>query len=251
MSPARTQGSLRRFGRSTIEPRLRLVCLPHAGGVSGAYRTWRERLAADIDVVAVQYPGRQDRLGEDCVNRMEPLVDLLAEELAPLTDLPTALFGHSMGASVAHEVALRLIERGTPPMALFVSGRPAPHLLKERDITAGGDEAIMADVLSRSTESAQVLADPDMRELVLPAIRADYQLVDAYRPGAMAPIDVPIAAYVGDDDQHATVDSVREWAQLTEQSFELRVFPGGHFYLTEHEAELAGDIGTRLAKLSC
>src|SRR5689334_14969295 len=93
----------RRYRRVT-DPRLRLVCFPHAGGSASAYRSWAALLPSDVDMLAVQYPGRQDRLAEPCLVAMEQLTDAIVTALAPLCDRPLALFGHSMGASLAHEV---------------------------------------------------------------------------------------------------------------------------------------------------
>jgi len=232
---------------------VRLVCFPHAGGVPDAFRSWPEHLAraagADIGVHAVCYPGRRDRLNEQPITRMDPLADMIADALRPLTDRPIVLFGHSMGASVAHEVARRLLIAGRPPALLAVSGREAPHALRPRGISAGGDDAIVADVIGLDPRTADVLADPDLRELVLPAIRADYALVDAYGPRAYPPLPVPVTAYAGSDDPVTAVEDVRAWSSTTDGEFGCRVFRGGHFFLEEHRTELVDDLAGRIRRL--
>lgn len=234
---------------SAATEHVRLVCFPHAGGVPDAFRAWPDGLAGTgIGVHAVCYPGRRDRLGEATVNRMEPVADAVAAALGPLADRPLVLFGHSMGASVAHEVARRLVAAGRPPALLAVSGREAPHALRPRGVVAGGDAAIIADAVGLDPRGAAVLADPDLRELVLPSIRADYELVEAYGPRACLPLPVPLLAYAGNTDSVTTVADVRAWSSATTREFGIRVFPGGHFFLDEHRDELLDDLVGRIRR---
>ena len=113
-------------------PRLRLVCFPHAGGTPAAFRGWADRLPPEVELLIACYPGRHNRFADPLWTRMEPLADEAAAALLRLPDVPTALFGHSMGAAVAYEAAVRLQAAGRPPLRLFVSGHPAPH--RERPV---------------------------------------------------------------------------------------------------------------------
>jgi pyochelin biosynthetic protein PchC len=239
------------FG-SAAAPDVRVVCFPHAGGVPDTFRLWPAGLAvaagAEVGVHAVCYPGRRDRLHEATVNRMEPVADAVAAALEPLTDRPLVLFGHSMGASVAHEVARRLVAAGRPPALLAVSGREAPHALRPRGVVAGGDAAIVADVVALDPRARDVLADPGLRELVLPPIRADYELVEAYGPRVLLPLPVPVMAYAGSADPVTTVADVRAWSSATTREFGCRVFAGGHFFLDEHRGELLDDLAGRIRR---
>lgn len=221
----------------------KLVCFPHAGGWASAYRTWPPGLPRDVGVLAVRYPGREDRLGDPFPSGLEALADDIADGLGDLTRHRLVLFGHSMGASVAHEVALRLQGRGCPPAALCVSGRRPPHVLDGRRRLFGTDEEIIADVIRFDASRAVVFADPGLREVVLPAVRADYRLVDDYPGGLRPPLDCPVYGYTGDDDSEVTPEQMRRWADLTHGSFRLRVLPGGHFYLRAEEAALLADLG--------
>lgn len=225
---------------------MRLVCFPHAGGSASAYRSWSNSLPDDIDLLAVQYPGRQDRLGEPFLLGMEQLADAIVTALTPFLDLPLALFGHSMGASAAHEVGLRL-ERAHGPVlrTLLVSSRLPPRHHKPR-IEAWDDQALLDDVAILDPDGATVLDDPDMRELLLPAIRADYMIADTYRPSPSPIVGAPVVAYAGDRDPYVSVWQLRAWSEVTNSGFETVIFPGHHFYLRDQEAPLVGDITRRL-----
>lgn len=196
-------------------------------------------------MLAVQYPGRQDRLAEPCLVAMEQLADAIVTALEPFLDLPLALFGHSMGASLAHEVALRLERAGESPRLLMVSARLPPRHHAPR-IESWDDQALLADVRILDPDSDGVLADPDMRALLLPTIRADYLVADGYRPAPDPVVGAPVVAYAGDRDPYVSVWQLRAWSEITESGFETVVFPGGHFYLRAHETELVQDISSRL-----
>lgn len=241
---------VRRF-RDGDDCRTKLVCFPHAGGWASAFRTWPLGLPADIGVLAVRYPGREDRFRDPFPSGLEALADDIAEALGKLTPGRLVLFGHSMGASVAHEVALRLQDRGGAPAALCVSGRRPPQLLDSQRRYSGPDDEIIADMLRLDASRAPVLADPGMLEYVLPAVRADYRLVDDYRGGHRPALDCEVYAYTGDRDTEVSVEQMHGWADLTHNAFELRVLPGGHFYLRDEEAALLADIADVLDRLKC
>jgi pyochelin biosynthetic protein PchC len=226
---------------------LRLVCFPPAGGSASLYRNWRRWLPDDIDMLAVQYPGRQDRLNEPCIDTMDLLVTGIAEAFVQFLGLPVAMFGHSMGASVAHEVASRLEQLpGFTLDTLFVSARVPPKHIKPRNWRGQDDEAFIADIRRLDGVNVAILDDPDIRALMMPAIRADYCIADTYRPRSLAPLGAPVVAYVGDQDPDVSVRQLRDWSEITDAGFDVAVFPGGHFYLIPAEAELVHDVVRRL-----
>lgn len=236
--------------RHVPDPAVRLVCFPHAGGTPVAYRGWPDRLPDNIEVLATCYPGRQDRLAEPVIEDMPNMVEAILSGLAPLADRPVVLFGHSMGASIAFEIALALeAEHNHPPAAVLLSGRRPPRLLAGRPPYLGGDEAIIADVRRLGEASSTVLDEPELRDLVLPAIRADYRLLGTYHPTLDAVTSAPITAYVGADDPDIDEEHIRGWSEHTTGGFTHRVFPGDHFYLTEAEGELTADVAGRLSRL--
>ncbi|MEU5824633.1 alpha/beta fold hydrolase [Streptomyces sp. NPDC047803] len=227
---------LRRY--HPTDARAELVCFPHAGGAAGFWRPLSAAVNASLDVRAVQYPGRQDRYREPPVRDLHRLADLVAEALAsgPPPAGPRIFIGHSMGASLAHEVALRLSGRHGPA-ALIVSGRRAPSRLGagERLET---DEAVIARVRALGGTDPAVLADPDLLEVILPALRADYAAVAGYVPGGGL-LSCRVVAVTGDSDPEAPPEDVRAWREHTTGPFELRVLPGGHFSLNDHIPALA------------
>ncbi|GAA5083723.1 surfactin synthase thioesterase subunit [Thermocatellispora tengchongensis] len=225
----------------------RLVLFPHAGGSASYFHGLSGLLVPALDVLAVQYPGRQDRRAEPAVQDIRELAGGIAEVLAAEPDAgPYALFGHSMGASVAFEVALRLEREGVQVSRLFASGRPAPGRRRD-DLPDGNDDAaLLAELRGLSGTDARILDDPDVVEMILPALRADYRAIDAYewRPGDV--LACPVTAMVGDDDPRVAEDDARAWAGYTTGPFELLRFPGGHFYLGERREEVAKIVAARL-----
>jgi surfactin synthase thioesterase subunit len=211
----------------------RLVCLPHAGGSAHMYRDWCAGLPG-TEVLAVQYPGRADRIAEPLAEELHRLADEIAAALAPLTDLPLAVFGHSMGAVVGYEVARRLEAAGSPPEHLFVSGMGAPHDPDRpgRDAVEPDDDALVAALVGLGGTEAGAMADPVLRELVLPYVRSDFTMLQRYRYRPGPRLDCPVTAVTADDDPHVTAASADRWAELTRGGFIRHAVPGDHFYLT-------------------
>ncbi|MFI1075507.1 thioesterase II family protein [Streptomyces puniciscabiei] len=216
----------------------RLVCFPHAGGSATAFKDLAHRLPANFDVVCVQYPGRQDRYAEPPFTALAPLIEAVAEELtrelAADPGRPYALFGHSMGALVAFETA-RLLARGElpGPQRLFLSGRGGP----ETDSVAYAlfdDADVLADVRRLGGTDQAMLEDPDLLELVLPALRADYKALGTYGWRGGEPLAVAVTALTGDSDPMTRVEDAHTWRAYTTGDFAVKVFSGGHFYLFDH-----------------
>jgi surfactin synthase thioesterase subunit len=225
-----------------------LVCFPHAGGSATYFAPLSTMLQSAVQVLAVQYPGRQDRLHHPCLSTIDDLADAAFAALEPAMRQPIALFGHSMGAMIAFEVATRMRQRlGTAPMVLFVSGRRAPSTRRdEESIHLRDDKGLVAELKGLSGTDTRVLDDPDVLRMVLPSMRADYTAVETYcyQPGPK--LDCPIVGMTGDTDPKADVDEVRAWQDHTSGRFELHTFTGGHFYLADHKRAVADVIVQRL-----
>lgn len=235
--------------RAAPQARTVLVCFPPGGGSAGAYRALAQQLRPDTAVFAVQYPGRQDRLGEPLITDLRVLADRILPELA--VGAPRlALFGHSMGATVAFETARRLESAGQQVLRLFVSGRIAPDAPYAGAIHRASDDEVIAELERLANDPASVAmlrSEPSLAELVLPAVRADYQAVETYRyePGPALRCD--ISALLGDADPTATAEQAGEWKRHTTGGFELATFPGRHFYLDEKVCAVAEFVNERSA----
>ncbi len=238
---------LRRF-HPAPEAKARLVCLPHAGGSASFYFPVSRALSASVEVLAAQYPGRQDRRSEKCVEDIGELADRLAEALLGWTDRPLALFGHSMGATVAFEVARRLEDTGVIAAGLFVSGRRAPSRQRVENMHRSADDLLLAELKALSGTEAQLFGDSELLSIVLPVIRSDYKAAETYRYQPGPKLNCPIFALVGDSDPKVTVDDASAWAEHTAAQFDMGVFSGGHFYLTEHRSAVVHTILGRLAQ---
>ncbi|RSM82626.1 thioesterase [Amycolatopsis sp. WAC 01375] len=236
---------IRRFAPAP-DAAVRLVCLPHAGGSAPFYLPVARALAPEVDVLAVQYPGRQDRRGETCVDDLGVLADLVAEQLRPWLDRPFALFGHSLGATLGFEVARRLAADDMVPLALFASARRAPSCHRDERVHLADDDDVIAEMRLLSGTSPEVLADEEILRMALPAIRADYRAIETYRYPAGPGLTCPVVVLTGDDDPQVTIAEAEAWRGHTTGPFTMRVFPGGHFYLTGHVAAVLDQVSESL-----
>ncbi|MFJ2796004.1 thioesterase II family protein [Streptomyces sp. NPDC094461] len=226
---------------------VRLLCLPHAGGASSYYVPVAAALAPAADVLAVQYPGRQDRRSEEPLGDLRELADRVADAVSDGDERPLAVFGHSMGALLGYEVALRLEEAGRGPVRLFASGRRAPSAVRPgEDMHKRTDNALLEGVRRLSGTDAQVFENDELVRMVLPAIRADYRAVETYelRPGDR--VRCPVTVLTGDDDPMTTVEEARAWSTCTDGPTDLHVFPGGHFYLNDRAPEVLAVLRAHL-----
>lgn len=211
-----------------------LLAFPHAGGSATFFRTWGESLPDTVELTAVQYPGRLDRLKEPCIDDVHALADAvdaaLREEAWPGDGRRVALLGHSMGAIVAFETALRLEARNVRLAATFLSSHPGPGRPLRNYPADFTDQTLIGELKRLGATPSAVIEGADVREAVLVGLRSDYRAVGGYRPSQHR-LTTPVVGLVGADDCDVTPDDMRSWSQATTGPMTLRVFAGDHFYL--------------------
>ncbi|WP_156755618.1 thioesterase II family protein [Actinokineospora pegani] len=228
--------------------RLRLLCVPYAGGGASAFAGWADALPADVEVCAVRLPGRESRLLQKPFQDVDAAVAALAEVTEDYCAEPFALFGHSMGALVAFEFTRLLRAAGRRgPEHLFASGRQAPQLPVTRPLIHDLPDAEFADALRDfGGTPEEVLADPRTMSLLAPGLRADFRVNDTYRHRPQPPLDCPVTAFSGRTDPHVAPANVEAWGAQTTGRFTHHRLDGGHLFLHSEREALLGHLGAAL-----
>lgn len=211
----------------------RVVCCPHSGGSAAYFRSWQQLAPADVAVLAVQYPGRQDRLAEPFAVSVREIAEAVAVEISQQPS-PVVLFGHSMGASVAYETARWLAATGVRLAGLVVSSHTPPAVPVDSDIHLRADDEMWRALAELGGTEPAILQMVDLREIFTPILRADLALDAAYfNPAAAGSLGAPILGLAGRQDVVAPPDSMLGWREVTTNWFDLRTFDGDHFYLQD------------------
>ncbi|MDI9951308.1 alpha/beta fold hydrolase [Rhodococcus sp. IEGM 1305] len=228
-----------------------LVCLPYAGVGASFFRDWQSCAPRGLDILPVQLPGREERFGEDLLTSVDAAVHDIAPRVLPVLreSSEVAVFGHSLGAVLAYELAHRLTADGGVALTrLFVSGSPGPATVREIRASSLADEEFLDQVGELAGYSHPALANPELRELLLPVVRADVEMHENYRPPPHPPLDVPITALRGRGDHLVGAAQLAEWAATTTAGTSVIEVDGGHMYLTEHPHALVRLLAAQLAE---
>jgi medium-chain acyl-[acyl-carrier-protein] hydrolase len=236
----RTFRGRRVTGRERSMPARRLFCFPYAGAGAAIFRLWPDHLANDIEMCLPCLPGRDARVDESPALDMIPLVANLAHEMLPLLSVPYALFGHSMGAFIAFDLAHKLSGLGHPPAHLFVAAQRGPKLpYPGQPIYMLPDDQLLAGILARYDNIPRaVLDDAGFRTVFLRIFRADFTLVENYTYRASGLIHCPVTVFGGTDDRGISREQLEAWSGETTGRFRCRMLPGGHFFLNDARKEL-------------
>jgi surfactin synthase thioesterase subunit len=217
----------------------KLVCFPFAGAGASFFRPWAKIMDEHFHVTAVQLPGRENRFAEAPYTSVEEAIDDLEQELDELLHdaSEVVIFGHSLGAVLAYELALRL-GRTSTPCRLVVSGSPAPTRPRAQRAAGLDDEAFLLRVRDFAGYSHPSLEDPEMRKLLVPMLRADVEMHEAYVAHDKHLLAIPVISIRGQDDELVTNEDAAHWHEVTRGPFESIDLAGGHMYLAERPAPL-------------
>ena len=227
---------------------MRLFCFPYAGGTTNTYRSWQELLPESIDVAPVQLPGRGERLAESPFHSLLEMVVPLAHELQPYLDKPFAFFGHSMGALICLELT-RWLRRNDGPMPthLFVSGRRAPQLPELIPPTWDLPEPEFIQRIRQLDGTPQeVLNHPELMQLMIPLLRADFSVCETYRHQTERPLECALTVLGGVDDAEVPYEHLQPWQEQTNSTCNIHMFPGDHFFVQTAHVEITRIIEAAL-----
>jgi len=227
---------------------VRLVCVPYVGTGAEVFRRWPNSLHTAIEICAIQLPGRGARIREAPFTSMPELIEALAVALGPFLDRPFAIFGHDLGALIGFELTRRLRKNSEPqPKHLFVGGRRAPQTPINGPPRYNLPEPeFIAALREMNGIPEEVLEHPELLQLMLPLFRADFELDESYVYRSEPPLDVPISAWCGLQDEDPTPAEVEGWREQTAARFNLRMFPGDHFFLHAAQETLINEITREL-----
>jgi|GEM_PF-2351605 len=228
--------------------RLRLLCFPYAGAGGSVFYPWIKELPSDIELCAIQLPGRENRLRESPLTHLKPLIQTLVPLLKPYLDLPFALFGHSMGALVSFELFRELRRQNYPlPIHLFVSSRNAPQLTDlQRPIHRLPDSQFIEQIRHFNGIPDEILQNTKLMQQFLPVLRADFAMLETYFYANEPPLDCPITTFGGLEDSKVSQAGLAAWDKQTKAEFNLQMFAGDHFFLHSVREKLLRTILVQL-----
>lgn len=230
---------------------LKMFCFPYAGGTALVFKKWGDYLPSAVQVIPVELPGRGPRLQEPPFVGMPALIDELSEAIGQLLDKPFVFFGHSMGAVIAFEMARALRRRySCEPQSLFVAGRRAPQVPNSDPFTyhLPKDEFIK-ELIELDGTPKEVIENEELMEMMIPMLRADFQLVQTYEYAVAPPLRCPITAYGGLQDSHVPRDVLSPWKEMTTSKFALHMLTGDHFFIRSSQDQLLRSLARELRQV--
>jgi len=223
--------------------KMRLICFPYAGAAASAFRLWPKALPEQIELCAVDFPGRV-HLKESAAQDMQELVDIIYPEILPYFDKNCAFFTHSFGSIVAYEIVKRLASEGIFPLHFFVSSRHPPHVPLGKPITynLSDNDFVKATEKQYGAISQVILKNKDLLALFLPVLKSDMKINETYSESIQHPLQIPITLYYGLEDHSNDLANLERWKEVTTGTFRVKSFQGGHFYIDTAREALIKDI---------
>jgi medium-chain acyl-[acyl-carrier-protein] hydrolase len=229
-----------------------MFCLPHAAGSPATFGQWSAKLGAEIEVWGIHLPGRGNRLLDPPIDRLQPLVEALGEAIVPFLEKRFVFYGHSMGTLVSFELVRWLRRHNYPqPTHLFVSSRAAPHIpRRKKTLHDLLDTELLEELAQFNGTPKEILENPELMKLLLPAIRADFAVLETYVYTPDALFSFPITVFGSFEDPDITADDLGSWSEHTTGPCVVRMLPGDHFFIQTAQPTLLGMIRQELARLS-
>jgi medium-chain acyl-[acyl-carrier-protein] hydrolase len=252
-SPAKTTDPWIVRPRAHSAPAFRIFCFPYAGLGASVFRSWPTLFPSNVELVLMQPPGREGRWSVKPFLDLPSLADSATEAILPHLGVPFAFFGHSLGALESFEIARRLRRRGQPqPVHLFASAHRAPQMPNPHpEIHALADGEFIDQICRQYGGIPQaVLDNPDLVELMLPCLRADFNVFEGYKYTDERPFDFSITAFGGTRDRRVSEPEIRGWGAQTTKTFRQQMFEGEHFFLNDQRDSLIASIVKDLAALT-
>ncbi len=234
--------------KKVSNPSLRLFCFAHAGGSAAVYHQWHKQLPSNLEVCAVQLPGRGQRISEPAIDQLPALVEAICDGIEAQLDTPFAFFGHSMGGTIAYELIRCLRRRGLPqPCHLLVSGCRAPQFLLGREPIHDLPKTDFLDKLRELNGTPkEALANAELMDMMEPILRADFKIVETRKYHEEVPLTMPVSVFGGKQDNRVSLDHLQSWQQHTSATFWLQLFEGDHFYYVQENKALLRQIADLL-----
>lgn len=231
-----------------LKPKKRLFCFPYAGGSAAMYASWQSELGSEIEVCAVQLPGRANRFSETPCNAMQELTEILGRIVTQNNELPFSLFGHSLGALVAFEVARYCqSQKQILPEHLFVSGCGAPKLRRStRLLHTLSDSQLLLELTQYGGTPPEILLNRELMQLLLPTIRADFSVAETYRYRSDPRLEIPISVFAGTVDDYVSHVAAVAWQQETHRMCDFAWLEGGHFFINPHVKSICRTLRAKL-----
>lgn len=238
------------------QAKMRLFCFPYAGGSAQLYHRWAAKLPPILEVFPIQLPGRGNRLKEPAFQQLMPLVKAISTAILPYLNRPFCFFGYSMGAMIGFELTRLLrAQYALQPQHLFVAGRTAPQIKNTEPHTYHLPETEFLDSLhDLNGTPKELLANAELMQLMIPLLRADFEVCQTYEYVPGPPLDCPLSVYGGTQDDHVSLDAYEAWEQQTTGPFKLTMYEGDHFFIHSHQDQLlqalSGELDQVISKSS-
>lgn len=230
------------------QAKMRLFCFPYAGGSAQLYHKWAARLPATVEVCPIQLPGRGNRMKDAPFTQLMPMVKAVSTAILPYLQKPFCFFGYSMGAMIGFELTRLLkAEYGLQPLHLFVAGRTAPQIANTKPHTYHLPDGEFLDSLKDLNGTPrELLANAELMQLMIPLLRADFEVCQTYSYVPGPRLDCPMTVYGGTQDEHVSLEDYEAWKEQTTGPFKLTMFDGDHFFIHSHQHQLLETLADEL-----